>query len=991
MMEFTKEQLSAINKDGNIIVSAGAGSGKTTVLSERVIRKVKEGIHINNLLILTFTKAAAYEMKDRIRKKLYDNNFKDELLYIDSAYITTFDSYTYSIVKKYYYLLDINPNIQIIDNLDVEKKKIVDSIFEENYKDNDKFKSFIDDLCVKDDKQIKEYLLVLADKVSLNINYLEYLDTYIDKYYSIEFINQNIDEYIKLIKDEINKTIELLNEIKCIDAVYYEKIEKIFNPIILCKNYNDIANNIDITIPRLPNKSSLELKELKERLSDILNNTKSMIKYNDINLYKEEILSTKKYSEVLIYLLKEYYKRLNDYKKSINRYEFTDIAHMAIKVIQENDSIKEQIKNSFNEIMIDEYQDTNDIQEYFISLISNNNIYMVGDIKQSIYRFRNANPTIFKNKYDLYKNNKDGIKIDLNKNFRSRDILLDDINNIFSELMDNNYGQADYKKEHKLIFGNNKYNLKNENQIYDIEVLKYRENNDYTKEEQEAFLLADDILDKMNNGYKVLDSSGLRNVKYEDFAILVDRGTNFDLIKKVFEYKKIPLTILKDENINQSDEIYIFKNLLTLLIKYNKEEIDIEFKYALISILRSYLMGYSDSKIFEIYSEALFEENEVIEKIKKINMLSINSVLNSLINEFDIYTKLVNVGDIDVRSNLIKYILNLGSEKSNIGYTIEEFANYLNDLLDLHKDIKYNVENSKDGVKLMTIYKSKGLEFPICYMPYLYKKFNISDLNGLILYDDKLGIICPYKNDKIDNTFYKTIMKKQYIKDEISEEIRLFYVGLTRAKEKLILVNYEEEKEKFIYKENYRSFKNFIDSLNINLKTKYVNPNIESNYNIIKDIEKLNLKENIINIKDIQIEKQELDEYNYSTSSAKLITKEEYENKEYGINLHKRLENFDFKDDIVKRFLNHNEILNINDANIYHEYEFLYNSSIGIIDLMLEYKDEIIIVDYKTENISKKEYFDQVKRYMEYIKYISNKKVRGYLYSIINDKFVEVL
>jgi len=234
-------------------------------------------------------------------------------------------------------------------------------------------------------------------------------------------------------------------------------------------------------------------------------------------------------------------------------------------------------------------------------------------------------------------------------------------------------------------------------------------------------------------------------------------------------------------------------------------------------------------------------------------------------------------------------------------------------------------------------------------------------------------------------------MKNKYIKDEISEEIRLFYVGMTRAKEKLILINCEDDKEKCIYKENYRSFKDFIDSLNTNLKSKYIISNADSNYNVIKDINELNLNENNINIKDTLITKKELEEYNYSMSTVKLITKEEYENKEYGINLHKRLEKFDLNDDLVKKFLNHSEIPNIKDANIYHEYEFLYNSSIGIIDLLLEYKDEIIIVDYKTENISKKEYFDQVKRYMEYIKYISNKKVRGYLYSIINDKFIEVL
>ena len=990
-MNWTLEQLSAINKDGNIIVSAGAGSGKTAVLSERVIRKIKDGSHINELLILTFTEAAAQEMKDRIRKKLIKNNLKDELLYLDSSFITTFDSYALSIVKKYYYLLNINPDIKIITNLDIEKKRIIDEIFERSYENNDLFKSMIDDLCVKDDENMKQSILSLGDKISLNIDYDKYLNEYIDKTYNDSIIDKHINEYINIIKREINKIEDSLHNLSlCDDNDYYNTLYDLFLPLINSKNYEDIVSNLNIVIPSVPRGSEEDIKYNKERINEYYKNIKSLIKYDNLNSYKEEVLKTKNYSIVVIDLLKEYFEELKKYKQYINRYEFNDIAHMAIKVVENNKNVKEETKSSFNEIMIDEYQDTNDIQEYFISLISNNNVYMVGDIKQSIYRFRNANPGIFKDKYELYKNNKDGIKIDLNKNFRSRDIVLNDINNIFNNLMDINYGSANYKDEHQLVFGNNMFNTKQDNQDYDLEILKYKDNN-YSKEEQEIFIIADDIINKVKNKYKVLKDNELVDCSYEDFAILIDRSTSFDLIKKIFEYKKIPLSILKDESINDSDEIYLFKNLLTVLLKYNKQEYDIEFKYSLVSILRGYLVGLSDNQIFEIVSKNDYLNNIVIDKIKNIKITSINKILDDIVKEFDIFSKLVNVGNISKRSSLINYIIDLGKEKSSIGYDIEMYLHYLNDLVEIKPDIRYNVDNNQNGVKLMTIYKSKGLEFPICYMPMLYKKFNISDLKDIILYDNDLGIICPYYEDGIKTMFYKDILKDKYIKEEISEKIRLFYVALTRSKEKLILIHYDDEKDKTLTIDENRSFKDFIDYLKPYLKFKDVESNVDTNYNKVIDIKSLDIKLESNKLNEISISKKEIIKDNYSSSSKELITKEEYDNMQYGIKLHKELEEFNLNSEIVKKFINHEELKDILNSEMYHEYEFIYNGNIGIIDLLLEYNDKYIIVDFKTNEIEKEEYYNQVNKYKEYIEFITNKQVKGYLYSIKQDKLKEVV
>ena len=345
-MNWTLEQLSAINKDGNIIVSAGAGSGKTAVLSERVIRKIKDGVHINELLILTFTEAAAQEMKERIRKKLISNNLNDELYYLDSSFITTFDSYALSIVKKYYYLLNINPDIKIITNLDIEKSKIIDRIFEKNYENNDLFKNMIDELCVKDDENIKNLVLSLSEKISLNIDYNKYLDEYININYNDKTIDRHINEYLGIIKNEILKLNQVLYELSlCDNNDYYNTLYDFFLPLVESKNYDDIRNNLNISIPSVPRNSSDELKYNKEKLNEYYKNIKLLVKYDNLDSYKDEIISTKNYSIVIVELLKEYFEELRKYKEEINRYEFNDIAHMAIQVITNNKDVKEEIKS----------------------------------------------------------------------------------------------------------------------------------------------------------------------------------------------------------------------------------------------------------------------------------------------------------------------------------------------------------------------------------------------------------------------------------------------------------------------------------------------------------------------------------------------------------------------------------------------------------------------------------------------------------------------
>ena len=336
---------------------------------------------------------------------------------------------------------------------------------------------------------------------------------------------------------------------------------------------------------------------------------------------------------MIIDILKKYRSKVLDYKKETNSYEFHDIALLAINLMKDNIDIANYYKNNINEIMIDEYQDTNDIQDYFISLISNNNVYMVGDVKQSIYGFRNANPNIFMNKYDNYKNNIGGIAIDLNKNFRSRSEVIDSINNIFTKIMDQNIGEADYINHHQMIFGNLSYNEKgNNNQNNNLEILNYEYlNNLYKKDEIEAFIIANDINNKISNNYQIFDKE-LRNIKYSDFCILMDRKTSFDLYKKIFTYLNIPIRVHSEVTLNLSNEIYVVRSILRLVFSLNDKDIyNKYFEHSFISLARSFLYSYSDNEIFDIFLKSKSENKEIVNVLLESNMKDLISNIIDII------------------------------------------------------------------------------------------------------------------------------------------------------------------------------------------------------------------------------------------------------------------------------------------------------------------------------------------------------------------------
>ena len=400
---WTDNQMEAIYKEGtNIIVSAGAGSGKTAVLSERILQKLLKGVRLDELLVLTFTKNAAQEMKQRIKKKILNEEKLSHLASdVDNAFITNFDSYTLYLVKKYHYLIGISKDVTIIDEniLTILKREFLNNYFEKQYEENtDIFSTFIDFFTSRDDKDIIENIIYLSKQLDLKFDKVSYLKNYISNYYSSNNINQILKDYYEnIIQDKLDElTIlkdELLDEL---DGEAFNKHQDYYDKILDTSNYDELKNVLLINrAPSLPKNSDEITKAKKNKVGEVIKDIKKYLNYDSEEIILKELEYTKHYAELLVKILLDLDKYITNYKFKHSAFEFIDLSKLLLKLLQENEEVLNEIKYSLNEILVDEYQDTSDVQEEFIKLISNNNVYMVGDIKQSIYRFRNANPKIF--------------------------------------------------------------------------------------------------------------------------------------------------------------------------------------------------------------------------------------------------------------------------------------------------------------------------------------------------------------------------------------------------------------------------------------------------------------------------------------------------------------------------------------------------------------------------------------------------------------------
>ena len=1029
-MAWTDEQLEAISKRGtNILVSAGAGSGKTAVLTERITTLIQEGHHINSLLVLTFTNAAAEEMRERVRKRLKelsDNEYCNEALkYIDSAKITTFDGYSLYLVKKYYYILGISSDIKIANAyyINVKINQFLDEILDKLYENNDLelhqyFMYFKD----KDDDNLKSNIVNMYYKVLLKLDFNNYLDSYND-FYNDKNIEELIKDYIEILRDDIkalsNALIKLQSVLPMDNDKFDSEIDCLLSSINNLITYEDIYNFINsFSFKSKVKNSTEEYKEARKNVTEMVGKIKDKLVFDNEESMKDNILSTKSFSNLFIRIIKELNVQLNNFKKANNYYDFIDIAKMAISLIDNNKDILEEIKNNIYEILVDEYQDTSDLQEAFISKVANNNLYMVGDVKQSIYRFRNANPYIFKDKYESYKNNNGGIKIDLNKNFRSRKEVLNNINTIFNDAMTDEMGDANYILEHQMNYGFDTYDKHKEIE-YNMDIVLFNNKNDeleekYSTAEREAFLVAKEIKKLIDSKIKIYDKDikEFREIKYSDICIIMDRGSNFNLFKQIFEFNGIPTAINADSKLTDNDIMPIISNLINLVISEVKEKYDEKYYHSFYSIGRSYLFELDDNSLFEIVSKTKNNKERIVSEItdiaknisKNIYNYSAKDIYLNILKEYKVEEKLYKIGNVSESLVVLEYIMDFIENINSIGESLFDINDYIIDLLKNDNDVKYTISvKNSPGVKLMNIHKSKGLEFPICYFCNLSSKFNQSEYRNNVGYLAESGFYYVPENGV---SIIKEVGIKNLRKKDISEKIRLFYVALTRTREKMIILHPDD----LVIPSNYNEVNTMGNILALafdNISDYFVGENeipLSKDYKHRISKKNIDYKEKINYVLNDYLGNV-IEKNRISKEVIEVLSDEEQENLDYGNHLHEIMETIDFNNpdisyldksdyDIVSNVLKNELFKNIKDASTYHEHEFYFNKDgkmyHGIIDLLVVYDDHIDIIDYKLSNIDHKEYDRQLGIYKEYIESVSKLPIKCYLLSLLKNVIREV-
>lgn len=1055
-IKYSREQLEAIYHEGeNILVNAGAGSGKTMVLVERIYQKIVKGISLDNLIVLTFTRAAASEMKMRLRNKMIANkddikNYKIEFSKLENAHIETFDSFTLSIVQTYHYLLNVDKDINIIDQAlyVLQKKKILREIFNEYYeKKNVKFLSLIDLFSYKHDKEIFDLVYKISESTELLIDKEEYFNSYLKKHYSDEFIEKQYNDFLDEIFYKVNKIDKLLNKLDSFQfdddlADYINNYKSYLYNTLNSKNYHDLYSSVNnlgrVKSLKKNDDDNFEiLKSIRDEIQDIIKDLKK-----DYLIYdsKEEMVASIKdtecFSEIMIDIINEVDRRFFTYKKNHNVFSFMDIAKLAIKLIKENNSLREKYINNINEILIDEYQDTSDIQESLISLIANNNVYMVGDLKQSIYRFRNANPFIFRDKYNQYSKGNGGYAINLYQNFRSRSEVLDDVNLIFSKVMSYDYGGLDYKQGHFLIAGNKKYENNKAMVDYHLDLLTYEKDiPNFKSFEIEAFICVNKIKELIDNKTLIYDckTNSYKEISFQDIVIMTSDKNKYEIYKMIFEYHKIPLKIHKNCEFIADNVIGTINNFFKLIYCFNNKDYAKEnLKFSLVSVLRSFVFSISDELIGDIFCNKNilkgFKEvlPELFSDFKEINNVykysNISSLLRDILDKFKIYEKIVYLDNPQEVFNRIVFLEEKISNLRNLGFDLIEFINFIDESLIEKVDTDFNESSdvSKDAVNIMTIHRSKGLEFNVCFFLGFSTRFNISELKDKIMFNNERGFIYPYFNEGIKESFYKKLLKSDYKKAEISEKLRLLYVALTRCKEKTYIVMQQFKDEpnflETVRQDSYSSFYDVLSELKTDLILRDFKTDIEKlcltkDYNeksIIKTLEKQSFQE----LEKIEVSLIKNIKQKYQPSIESLLVKDQniIELEEKGTKLHIYMELVGLGEDKyqlienliddendkerILGFIESDFVANLDIVNYYSEYEFIYEEEDktirGIIDLIIETPEELIIIDYKLSDIEKDEYLEQVTTYVKYLKTISKKLITSYLYSFNKKIFKKV-
>ena len=1030
------------SKEGNHLISAGAGSGKTFTLANRIIELMAEKNpdgtykrHFSELLVMTFTKKAAAEMKDRTRKFLRESGKYDDLLpEVENASIVTFDAFALQIVKKFHYELGLGGDVQNLDEgiINIKKKELLEQILMEKYEGvksgkEERFASLIRRHEMKDDDDIANIVLKLLAQADLSPDKDAFFDELPKQEFSVSLMDEAIQAFFNYQKELVNKTYEdLLSNAglfeDCQEAL--DENLKIIQSLSEITDYDTFYSTLTTIKFKQYRGLDEELKKTKDSLMGPFNDAKSAVKaHGESKAIKERILRTKDDVLEIIDLAKRLSERIDAFKKEKNAWSFADIAKLAAKAVT-IPSVKKELQERYHYIMIDEYQDTSDLQEAFVNSLECPNVFQVGDMKQSIYGFRNANPSLFLSKYKDYQAHKGGTLYQLSANFRTRGPMLESINDMFDEIMTTEVGGVDYRNGHALAQGNKSYV---EGSVDHHAVLvKYGAVYNEDRGKTEAQLIAEDIQRKVAEKYQIFDKEkkAYRDCTYSDFAVLVDKRTELDAYKKVFSEYKIPFEASEKGERSEAEITIALKNLsrFAVIFEESGEQAEKEKKHLYVSLSRSFLLRSKDKEIFEgLKVNDKWKESPLyrffFEHHKELLSANLEDALALFIEHFEIIEKLPLLGEVKENYELLDSFEHLAASMSKLGYKLKEFSEYFEQLEKY--DESFNVAPSFSGndvVRYLTIHQSKGLEYPIIYLPSLFHSFesqmNRKANNSAYKTSARFGLIIPSIQDEIEaqngiedttqSTVYAFVEKLLAKKEALSEKMRLFYVALTRAKEGAYLYEMDKGDKPLVSDpRNAKRFDDFLDCYSNKKGTLKVEVTSGPTGH------KGNGRSLAGDFKPFEY---------HSISVAPSVKNVARASKEahglpdegalrFGEKLHRLLELSDFaskdsswiKEDAERKLIQGVLSLSLfekaGEAKVYHEYAFYDddNDLNGIIDLLLVYPDHIDLVDFKTSNIEDEAYVKQLDSYSEYLKKVFNKPIKRYLLSIVGQTFKEIM
>ena len=863
-------------------------------------------------------------MREKILEAIYkkieenpeDENLQKQVILLNKASISTIHSFCLDVIKNNFYEIDVSANTRIADDSEILllQQEVIEDLFEEKYEEEDS--NFIKLIKTytkyNQDEVLKDLILRVYSYIQASPFPEEWLEEQIGKLNIEDDTNFSDTVWGKIITENANQILEdsilKLQNIRTKMTRFPEldkftaKIEDDIDKYTYIQNnlsdwdtaveaINTLKNAIWTKDQKITNDLKDEAKDVRESTKDEFKKVKKLM-----NCSSEEAVQDIKYMYPILKMLKdlilEFSQKFYQRKREKNIMDFSDMEHLALKILVKKDEngnvIKSEIakkyENKFEEIAIDEYQDSNLVQEYILTSVSRgNNIFMVGDVKQSIYKFRQARPKLFLDKYDSYKLEPvDGEdrKIQLFKNFRSRSNILDFTNLAFEDIMSRELGNIEYNQDEYLNLGANFEEIQNQDYKTELEILDLSEENDdiwktdeeETEEEQEkvedvvleARFVARKIKELIDDKYQIIDKkTGRRDIQYKDIAILLRTSSGVaNVYEKEISELEIPVYSDSSSQYLQSVEIETIMSLLRII---NNPMQDIP----LVTVMRSPIGNFTDNELIEIrmadrnssFYEALLKSDlekahRFLSLLKELREDEEYMSLDEWI--WNIYTKTGYMNYVNLMPNGALRVSNLRmlferakqyEEASFKG--LYNFINFIDKIKFNQEDLKASkiIGENENVVRIMTIHKSKGLEFPVVILAGVGKQFNFRDLNGKILLDQDLGM-GPQYIDSDKYIEFKTLAKKALAikakNEAISEEMRILYVALTRAKEKLIIVGRQKDvNKKMSEKQKLLEIYSTIDDNKIN-------PYLLQKYKTYLDwLELIYLKEGVANTKNL--------------------------------------------------------------------------------------------------------------------------------------------